>query len=200
MKHETTNIKTKKLLSSSLKELLGCKPLAKVTIGEITSKCNLNRKTFYYHFSDINQLLKWTLEQDAVEILKEYGRMNNFADAMDFSVEYIYKNKQFLYSIYTSLGRDELAGFFYNDFREIILMAIKMHEDELKLKINSSFRAFLSDFYAEALTDQMIKIFSDKTDNNKDTVSDYTLLTISISLSEVIKAAVHKYPQDNAHE
>ncbi|WP_295208123.1 TetR family transcriptional regulator [Ruminococcus sp.] len=39
------------------------KPLSKITVSEIVADCNINRKTFYYHFEDVQSLLKWTLEQ-----------------------------------------------------------------------------------------------------------------------------------------
>ena len=89
MKHEISNYNTKKQLSGALKILLKNKILPKITISELTEKSGLNRKTFYYHFSDIHQLLKWTLKQEAIDILKEYGRMSDFAEAIDFVVEYI---------------------------------------------------------------------------------------------------------------
>ena len=68
MQHAITSLNTKKTLSSSLKKLMAHKPLAKISVTEIITDCGLNRKTFYYHFADIYALLKWTLEQEAVEV------------------------------------------------------------------------------------------------------------------------------------
>lgn len=41
---------TKKAISYAFKELLLEKPLSKITINDITEKCEMNRQTFYYHF------------------------------------------------------------------------------------------------------------------------------------------------------
>ena len=38
------------------------KPLSKITVSEIIADCNVNRRTFYYHFDDIYALLKWVLD------------------------------------------------------------------------------------------------------------------------------------------
>lgn len=198
MKQEISTYKTKKRFSKSLKELLKYKPLSRITISELSKNCNMNRKTFYYHFDDLSQLLHWTLEQEAVDILKEYGRMNNFTEAIEFSVDYIYKNKAFLTGIYNSIGNNHLANFFHDEYREIILMAIDMHEKKLGIKISDSFRDFLSKFYANAIAGMIFEALLDSFPENKKTISDYLLLTLSVSLFEVIKASVNK--KDSGHE
>ena len=58
MKHAESSLKTKKALASSLKKVMAKKPLRKITVTEIVNDCNVNRKTFYYHFEDIFALLK----------------------------------------------------------------------------------------------------------------------------------------------
>ena len=53
MKHEEISMYTKKALSEALKEALKTKPFKKITVSELIEACNINRKTFYYHFADI---------------------------------------------------------------------------------------------------------------------------------------------------
>ena len=53
---------TKRALESSLKRLLTEKPLAKITIADITEDCQISRMTFYYHFKDIYDLVEWSLK------------------------------------------------------------------------------------------------------------------------------------------
>ena len=43
---------TKKALASALKELMETVPFSKISIGDICEKCDMNRKSFYYHFKD----------------------------------------------------------------------------------------------------------------------------------------------------
>jgi len=65
MKHADISLKTKRTLAGSLKKLMEQKSLSRITISELCRDCGLNRKTFYYHFDDIQSLLKWMLEQEA---------------------------------------------------------------------------------------------------------------------------------------
>ena len=55
---------TKKALAESLKKFMKKKPFSKITVSELVTDCNINRKTFYYHFEDIYDLLKWMFEED----------------------------------------------------------------------------------------------------------------------------------------
>ena len=43
---------TKRTLASALKELMESTPFTKITVSDICAKCNMNRKSFYYHFKD----------------------------------------------------------------------------------------------------------------------------------------------------
>lgn len=50
---------TKQAISASFKELMTKKSFDKISISDITSSCNLNRQTFYYHFQDKYELMNW---------------------------------------------------------------------------------------------------------------------------------------------
>ena len=54
-------VNTKRALTESLLKLLHTKRFDKITISEITNGCGMNRMTFYYHFSDIYDLMVWCI-------------------------------------------------------------------------------------------------------------------------------------------
>ena len=62
---------TKRALAASLIKLLSQKPLDKVTVKDIIEDCGVNRQTFYYHFEDIPDLLKWVLERGTDKMVEE---------------------------------------------------------------------------------------------------------------------------------
>ena len=192
MKHSVSKLKTKTALSNALKGLMENKPFNKITVSELTDQCGLNRKTFYYHFRDIQQLLKWTIEQDAVNTVMEYGKINSYKDAIKFAIGYISENKKLLSCAYNAIGHSALRYFFNNDFRELINGAIKHEEKQLEMNISDSFRDFLCSFYTETLTGMIVDIF--ERDNEYDTkqLSDYLNLTLTTSLPTVIKNAAEE--------
>lgn len=117
MKREVTTLNTKKTLSASLKKCMERKPLSKITVTDIVNECGLNRKTFYYHFQDVPDLLKWTLEQEAVDVVKEFDLLNELEAALRFAVNYIRENSHIINCAYDSMGRDELKRFLNHDFQ-----------------------------------------------------------------------------------
>lgn len=61
MNYKTNSYETKKKLAKILKKLMQEKNFKNISIVDITSLAKVNRKTFYYHFKIIPDLLKWTL-------------------------------------------------------------------------------------------------------------------------------------------
>ncbi len=187
MKHEVITYNTKKMLSSSLKKFMKEKSFSKITVSEIAADCNLNRKTFYYHFQDIQGLLKWTLEQEAVKIIKEYSKMKNYNEAIKYTISYVEKNKSlFLYSD-NSISRDKLITFFKSDIIEIVKTVILQKEEEINITISDSFRDFLCNFYSEALIGQIAALFENCNKYNKKQLVQFVSIMFSSSIPNIIK-------------
>ena len=133
MKHKEATLQTKTALASSLKKFMKKKPLGKITVSEIIADCNVNRKTFYYHFEDIYALLKWMLEQEAIEVVKNFDFLIDYEDAINFVIKYVKENFHILNCAYDSMGRDELKRFFYNDFSSVVHNVINDIEEKNNL-------------------------------------------------------------------
>lgn len=189
MTHEETSMRTKKALCQSLKELMKHKPFSKITVSELIRNCNVNRKTFYYHFEDIYDLLKWMLEQEAVEVVKQFDLLNNYEDAFLFVIDYVEQNSFFLNCIYDSVGRDELKKrFFYHDFVGIVETIIRNTERKLSLVIDNDFRYFLCNLYTEGIVGITIDLFQHPELYDKEKLTSYLSVMISSSIPAVLAA------------
>jgi AcrR family transcriptional regulator len=80
---------TQQLLSSAIKELIKEKPLDEITVQELVDRANVNRKTFYYNFHSISDLLNWMYtegfraEVSAAQIAPDTWKQL-FLDTMDY--------------------------------------------------------------------------------------------------------------------
>lgn len=61
---------TKRALATSLKELMAEQPFDKINVAQICERCNMNRKSFYYHFKDKYDLVNWIFDTEFLELLK----------------------------------------------------------------------------------------------------------------------------------
>lgn len=110
---------TKNTIALAFKKVMETKPFDKITIQDITSECKINRQSFYYHFEDRLDLIKWIFYTEVffpvVEILTVDNIYNSFL--LMFKImndEYhFYKNafsmncdrcfKNYLYSVLQTL-------------------------------------------------------------------------------------------------
>lgn len=70
-KNLSVSEQTKQELANALKKAMAQKPLEKITIAELAAACNIRRQSFYYHFEDIYDLLRWMFEKEAISLLRQ---------------------------------------------------------------------------------------------------------------------------------
>ena len=189
MTHEEASLQTKSALSASLKKFMAKKPLKKITVSEIIADCNVNRKTFYYHFEDIYALLKWTLEQEAIEIVKAFDFLNDYEEVLNFTIRYVQANAHILNCAYDSNGRDELKRFFYQDFTSIVRRIIMDCEEQNEIHIDDGFRDFVCDFFTEAIAGMLVNMFKTKREIDNESLSQYARAFIC-ALPTILKVGV----------
>lgn len=112
MKQKEISLNTKKALAESLKKAMKKKPFSKITVSELIADCNINRKTFYYHFEDIYDLLKWMFEEEAINVLKHFDLLVDYEEALNFVMDYVEQNDHIINCAYDSIGQEEMKRFF----------------------------------------------------------------------------------------
>lgn len=186
MTNEKLSYNTKKALADTLKELMTHKPFSKITVSEIIRECNVNRKTFYYHFEDIYSLLKWIFEQEAIDIVKKYDLVNDYSDVINFVFDYVEHNAFIISCAYDSLGRDVLKSFFYQDFISITKKIILSTERTLNIEVSNDFRNFLCNLYTEGIAGMLIQLAQHPEVYKKEQLIEYYSIIIHTSVPAVL--------------
>lgn len=188
MKHEEISLITKKSLAQALKQAMKSKPFQKITVSELIQACNVNRKTFYYHFEDIYALLKWMFEQEAIEVVKKFDLMVDYDEMIAFILDYVEENDYIINCAYDSIGREELKRFFCSDFMECVDSMIRRGEEVTGLKLEDGYRGFLCRFYTDAVAGMLIEWIKSRDRYDRDTVIDYVKYTIRESLVGIFRS------------
>lgn len=136
---------TKKLLSSSLKELMKIKALDKISIRELTEHAGVNRQTFYYHFEDIYDLLKWIFQQETVQLLIGHESTRIWQDGLLQLFYYLDENREICLCALRSVGRDLLKRFIFSEIHTIFGQVVKEFGE--KLNDPEKYMSFLTHFY-----------------------------------------------------
>jgi len=73
---------TKRALANALKELMVEMPFEKINVADISGRCDMNRKSFYYHFKDKYDLVNWIFDTEFIAI----ARGKKFETGWDFKL------------------------------------------------------------------------------------------------------------------
>ncbi|MGE4485669.1 MAG: TetR/AcrR family transcriptional regulator [Oscillospiraceae bacterium] len=100
--------RTKRLLKQGLAELLKVKEFKNISVRDITDHMDLNRGTFYLHYSDTYELLQ-KLETDALrdvqEMIDKYGEEDKtytLQPIFEPILSYIVENRDICYSLFVN--------------------------------------------------------------------------------------------------
>ena len=140
-----SSLTTKKAIAYSLKELLVEKPLSKITVNDITLKCDINRQTFYYHFQDIIDLVEWICIEDADKALKDKDTYEKWVDGFLSIFKLLEADKIFITNIYKSVSLELLQKYLYKLVYPIIYSVV---DEKTKNKpVREDDKKFISNFY-----------------------------------------------------
>ena len=144
---------TKRLLTDSLKRQMEQKPLNKISIREICDGCGVNRQTFYYHFRDKYELLKWIYTDDAQQVFDENLSFENWPKYISALLNHMRSEKDFYIN---TIRSDETCfeQFLFDLTKSIFHMAIVSLDQHHQ--INEVEMNFYSQFYSFGITGVII--------------------------------------------
>ena len=93
---------TKMAIVKAFEELARVKNVDRITVKEITDKCQISRNTFYYHFKDIYDVLEEMLNQrveqmiETLELNMQSG--NSVQDTRRAGMRYILDNRELFFN------------------------------------------------------------------------------------------------------
>ena len=116
--------RTKKAIARATQELLREKPLNKITVKEITDNCDLTRNSFYYHFSDIYDVVNWIFEDEVESFVEQYVDEQNFDEGILKGIQFLYDNKDMLQHIYRTLQHENVDRYIGRMIDNIIMKLI----------------------------------------------------------------------------
>jgi probable dihydroxyacetone kinase regulator len=153
-KNPSVSEQTKLQLAAALKILMAQKSMDKITIAELTNLCNIRRQSFYYHFEDIYDLLRWMIENEAISLLKQQEGALLWKEGLLQLFRYLEENRTVCLCALKSVGRDHLRRFFEADIYAIIHRTIEQLTENIG--VHSNLDSFvdvemLTHFYVVAL-------------------------------------------------
>ena len=189
MKHSEASLKTLQAMAASLKRHMENKPLSRITISEICTDCGINRKTFYYHFQDIYDLVEWTCVEDGKRALQDKKTYDTWQEGMCQVFEAVLDNKPFILNVYSTVSREKIESYLYKlTYR---LIADVVGEKCVGNDLPEEDKAFIAEFYKYGFVGIMLDWIG------RGMKDDYKMLVerMSTTLRGNITNSIHNFEQ-----
>ena len=179
-------IKTKKNISDALLSLIGKKESSKITVSEITKIAGIERKTFYLHYSCIEDVYK-DLENHIEDDLEIEAK--KIIDDPNFKFQNIYYNMNVVINnnlnFFKAIAKNDSYSFLLHSFEKILSNAIS----KLALKaydIKSPRVKYYADFYAAGMLKIYVEWLRDEIDLSLDELTIILSKASFLSLDDLI--------------
>lgn len=113
------SLTTKKGLALALKTQMQTTAFRKISIESIAKMCQLNRKSFYYHFKDKYDLLNWIFDTEFSTIV-ENTTISQRWDLLSLLCNYLYDNKSFYRKAFKIEGQNSFRSHITERIKELI--------------------------------------------------------------------------------
>ena len=171
---------TKRALEQSLKNLLLKKPLTKITVGDITDDCGINRMTFYYHFKDIYDLVEWSCLEDAKRALEEKKTYDTWQQGLLQIFKAVQENKPFSLNVYRCVHREQVEKYLQPLVDQLLLNVINEEADGITVRDED--KQFIAQVYSYMFIGLMLDWIKDNMRENPKQIVE--------KLSKLIKGSV----------
>ncbi len=147
---------TKRALADAMKRLMEQTPFSKISVGDICQACQMNRKSFYYHFRDKYDLVNWIFQSEFLSAVPwdQYDSPQPIIRALCF---YFYENRAFYRNALTIEGQNSFQDY----FRSIMAPNLQAVAED-QFGTDSPDADFFIHFCADALLAAIIRWLSSK--------------------------------------
>ena len=189
MKYLTTSELTKLHMAENLQALMLEKPINKITIKELTSRCKINRQTFYYHFCDIYDLLEWLLRNRLKSIATNIENFDSWQEAGIYLLDYLCDNRPLVLSTLNSLSRNSVHDLIHD---EIFKLASKfVHEIAGDIKLSENAFKHIIHFFCITFTALLEDwLVSDSNQSSKEVIYDLDMIVSGMTRNAVLRYAL----------
>ena len=146
---------TKNLIKQEFIKLLNKKSLHNITVTEIAKQCKIERKTFYYHYENLPQLVKEIYDEELEDVIKEFNEALSWEESFISATKFILENKKVVKHMYESDYKVELEKYIFSLSGEIMKKYVeRVAKDTNAQEIDIKLIAF---FYQCALSSSLIQ-------------------------------------------
>lgn len=180
---------TQKFIMSTFMQLLENESLDKITVRDIVEECEINRNTFYYHYSDIYDLLDDVFRVEAEKFLEQDVDDNTtFGEEYARAAQFVLKYRKAILHIYDSKKRDVLENYLETLAFSFINRFVKKESEGYALSDDDV--DYITGFYTHAIVGNTIEWIKRKLPSGQEKFIERTAGTFNATVKDMIEQCV----------
>lgn len=180
---------TQKFIMSTFMQLLENESLDKITVRDIVEECEINRNTFYYHYSDIYDLLDDVFRIEAEKFLEQDVDDNTtFGEEYARAAQFVLKYRKAILHIYDSKKRDVLENYLETLAFSFINRFVKKESEGYGLSDDDV--NYITGFYTHAIVGNTIEWIKRKLPSGQEKFIERTAGTFNATVKDMIEQCV----------
>ena len=180
---------TQKFIMSTFMQLLENESLDKITVRDIVEECEINRNTFYYHYSDIYDLLDDVFRVETEKFLEQDVDDNTtFGEEYARAAQFVLKYRKAILHIYDSKKRDVLENYLETLAFSFINRFVKKESEGYALSDDDV--DYITGFYTHAIVGNTIEWIKRKLPSGQEKFIERTAGTFNATVKDMIEQCV----------
>lgn len=112
---------TKRAFAFAMKELLKEEAFSKISVADICNRCEMSRKSFYYHFKDKYDLVNWIFDSEFLAAMEKKDETSiTEKDKLEAFFFYLYENREFYCKVLPINGQNSISEHFREQLHPIL--------------------------------------------------------------------------------
>jgi probable dihydroxyacetone kinase regulator len=180
----------KAAIINSFKDLLNKQSIDKVTVKEICKHCDVNRQTFYYHFTDIMDIFKFIMFEEMSAEIAQNRTFETWENGFLATMNYLKKNSRMILHVYHSSYWPEANTYFTNLTIKMLDDVVEECVDKMEVKLSDKDQSFIVNFYRHLFNGLIIDWVSEGMEGEPQIILNKLLLMITGSIPRSVAAFV----------
>ena len=167
---------------NSFKELLNKKSIDKITVKEICEHCEVNRQTFYNHFTDIMDVFKFIIFEEISSEIAQNRTFQTWSGGFLATMKYLKKNSKMILHIYKSSYWTEANNYFTNLTNRLLYDVVEECVEKMGVELKDKDQNFIINFYRHVFNGLMIDWVSEGMEEEPEVILRKLLMMITGSI------------------
>lgn len=180
----------------SFKQLLTKKSIDKITVKEICEHCDVNRQTFYNHFTDIMDVFKYIFFQELSVEIAQNRTFETWGGGFLATMNYLKKNSKMMLHVYNSSYWPETNTYLTNLSSRLLDDVVEECVKKLEVNLKDKDRKFIVNFYRHVFNGLMTDWVSEGMEDEPEVILKKLLIMITGSIprsvATFVKEDIHK--------